>query len=183
MARETFIRLHFMRSNGQSVDGFTLLEMLIVIAVMVVLATAAAPSFSSLIESNKVKRLATEIEWLLVQAKSEAVLRGSSVNVQIKTMASTSAAASSLPWSIEASLSDGTVLGRVSSGDFPLVKIYRSFAALPIGFSKLTGRPDKDGHFGFFVDSSKIVKVEVRKMAGRLVSCSDGGAYGYELCP
>ncbi|MGF1761084.1 prepilin-type N-terminal cleavage/methylation domain-containing protein [Photobacterium sagamiensis] len=181
MARGTSGRLHFIYSNNRKVSGLTLLELLIAIAVMTVLATAAAPSFSSLIESNKVKRLATEIEWLLVQAKSEAVFRGISVNVQPKTMASTSAAASSLPWSIEASLSDGTVLGKVSSGDFPYIKIYENFSSL--NFDKLTGRPKKDGHFGFFVDSSKTVRVEVRKMTGRLVSCSDGGAYGYTQCP
>ncbi|MCW8331976.1 prepilin-type N-terminal cleavage/methylation domain-containing protein [Photobacterium sp. SDRW27] len=181
MARETTDRLHFIYSNQRKVCGFTLLELMIVITVMMVLATAAAPSFSALIESNKVKRLATEIEWLLVQAKSESVLRGLAVMVQPKTMAGTSAAASSSPWSIEATLSNGTVLGKVSSADFPSIKIYENFSTL--GFDSLTGRPNKDGHFGFFADSSKMVRVEVRKMTGRLVSCSDGGAYGYTQCP
>ncbi|MGF1889873.1 prepilin-type N-terminal cleavage/methylation domain-containing protein [Photobacterium profundum] len=170
--------IHF---NSWKALGFTLLELIITLAIIAILVSAAAPSFSNLIDSNKVKRLATEIEWLLVQAKSEAVMKGLDITIQPKTMASTSAAASSSPWSIEASLSDGTLLGLVSSVDFPSIKIYENFSTL--GFDKLTGRPKKDGHFGFFIDSSKTVRVEVRKMTGRLVSCSDGGAYGYTECP
>lgn len=182
MARGTSGRLHFIDRNNRKVSGFTLLELLIVIAVMTVLATAAAPSFSSLIESNKVKRLATEIEWLLVQAKSEAVMRGQRVTVTPSDMATTySGAENALSWSIEAKLSGGTVLGKISNSDFGSVKIYENFSTLD--FDPLTGRPNDDGHFGLYTDSSKIVKVTVRKMTGRLVSCSDGEAYGYTQCP
>ncbi|GAL06124.1 type IV fimbrial biogenesis protein FimT [Photobacterium aphoticum] len=48
------------------------MEMLITITLMATIIAVAAPSFSSYIDSNKVKQLATEMEWVLVQAKSEA---------------------------------------------------------------------------------------------------------------
>lgn len=183
MPREMAQSLQHIHFNSWKTLGFTLLELIITLAIIAILVSAAAPSFSQLIDSNKVKRLATEIEWLLVQAKSEAVFRGLAVNVESKTMASTLTAASSSPWSIEASLSDGTLLGKVSSEDFPSIKIYEKFDMTTLKFDELTGRPKSDGHFGFFVDSSKTVRVEVRKMTGRLVSCSDGRAYGYTPCP
>lgn len=72
MAREMLCRLHLRRGIHRKAGGFTLLEMLITITLMATIIAVAAPSFSSYIDSNKVKQLATEMEWVLVQAKSEA---------------------------------------------------------------------------------------------------------------
>lgn len=184
MTRETLGRLHFIDTHNLKINGFTLLELLIAIAVMTILATAAAPSFSSLIESNKVKRLATEIEWLLVQAKSEAVMRGETITITPKSMASTSAAASASLWSIEISAPGGTVINKISNEEFKGVKIYETFSASSFDIDKLTGQIKADGKFVFFIDNSnKNVIVKNNQMTGRLVSCSDGGAYDYTACP
>lgn len=54
--------------------GFSLIELLITVAVMVILMLAAAPSMGNLNEKAKVQRLAEELSGFLVQARSEAVM-------------------------------------------------------------------------------------------------------------
>lgn len=194
MARETFIRLHFMRNNGQSVDGFTLLEMLIVIAVMVVLATAAAPSFSSLIDSNKVKRLATEIEWLLVQTKSEAVMRNEELKVHfVRDDGNETVYKNDGEWVIAVTNATTTVTSRnlarnaaillLDGKDFS--KVYTSVTSGSKSYSIDPVRATSSNQvaYQFYIVASKDLKVLINQVSGRIKTCGiTGGYYGYEKC-
>lgn len=53
--------------------GFTLVEMLIIIALLAIMATMAAPSFKSLFDSSRVKRAAETTSAFLVNTKSQSV--------------------------------------------------------------------------------------------------------------
>lgn len=185
MAREMVQSLHYIHFNSWKALGFTLLELIMTLAIVAILVSAAAPSFSNLIESNKVKRLATEIEWLLVQAKSEAVMRGEALKITPKSMAATSSAAANKPsWSIEVTEPGGMVINKLSNEEFKDVKIYTTFSPSGFDIDKLAGHIKADGKFVFFIDNkNKNVIVKHNQMTGRLVSCSDGGAYGYKKCP
>ena len=55
--------------------GFTLLELLITVSVLSILIATAAPSFSSVTQTVKMQRLASELNGFLIQAKSESVKR------------------------------------------------------------------------------------------------------------
>lgn len=54
--------------------GFTLVELLIAIAIMAVLAMWAVPSFSAMLTKNKFNQFSREYAQVLVQARSQAIL-------------------------------------------------------------------------------------------------------------
>jgi type IV fimbrial biogenesis protein FimT len=69
-------------------QGFTMTEILIVVAVIGILASLAAPSFSQLIKSQRIKSMATDINASLSLARSEAVKRNTNVTLSPTTAGS-----------------------------------------------------------------------------------------------
>ena len=63
--------------------GFTLLELMVTIAVLAILATVGVPSFRDLIQNNRVTTQTNELVSALSFARTEAVKRGQSVEVVI----------------------------------------------------------------------------------------------------
>ncbi len=68
--------LHHRIESKQHNVGFTLVELMITLAVAAILATAAVPSFMSMIASNRVTSASNELVTALNLAKSEAVRSG-----------------------------------------------------------------------------------------------------------
>ncbi|WP_371369666.1 GspH/FimT family pseudopilin [Pseudomonas sp. QL9] len=62
--------------------GFTLVELMVTLAVLAILATLATPMFGDLIQKNKVDTVSAELTHLLQYARSEAITRGTSVTVK-----------------------------------------------------------------------------------------------------
>ena len=56
-------------------NGFTLLELIITVAISSILISAAAPSFTDFLNQRKVERFSSEINGMYMMAKSEAVLK------------------------------------------------------------------------------------------------------------
>jgi len=67
------------RPSARSSRGFTLLELMVVVAVLAVLAAVATPSMTKLIANQRVRSVAGDLHLALVQARSEAIKR----NVQV----------------------------------------------------------------------------------------------------
>ncbi|HXG29479.1 MAG TPA: GspH/FimT family pseudopilin [Nevskiales bacterium] len=62
-------------------EGFTVIELMIVLLVVGVLATIAAPSFSGMIAKNRVKAASSNLHLSLLKARSEAAKRNASITV------------------------------------------------------------------------------------------------------
>ncbi|MDO8413790.1 MAG: GspH/FimT family pseudopilin [Gallionellaceae bacterium] len=65
--------------------GFTLIELLVTITVAAILASLAAPSFSSLIANQRTKSVASNLHLALTIARSEATKRNANVTMSAKT--------------------------------------------------------------------------------------------------
>lgn len=61
--------------------GFSLVEMMVVIAVMGILAAIATPAFRDMIQNQRVRNAAAELHSSLALARSEALKRNTSVTV------------------------------------------------------------------------------------------------------
>ena len=59
--------------------GFTLIELMITIAILAIIATMAAPSFNNLVSEQKMNRSVRELVLAINQAKSQAALKKTSV--------------------------------------------------------------------------------------------------------
>lgn len=65
----------------QRIHGFTLVELMVTVAVVAILSTIAVPSFQSVIQNNRASSVTNQIVTALNLARSEAVRRGQPVSV------------------------------------------------------------------------------------------------------
>ncbi len=64
------------------VRGFTIIELMVVIAILAILAALAAPSFTPIIERWRVRQAVESLQSTLYYARSEAIKRGGNVVVR-----------------------------------------------------------------------------------------------------
>ncbi|HAL39753.1 MAG TPA: pilus assembly protein FimT [Polaromonas sp.] len=97
-------------SAKNTTRGFTLIELMVTVAVLAVMASLAAPSFRELLAAQRVRTTAYNIVGDLVLARNEAVKRGESV-----TLTPVSAAWNN-GWSVNVASSTEVLSGQGSVG-------------------------------------------------------------------
>lgn len=70
------------REGAPRARGFTLIELMTTLAVLIVLLTLAAPAFTSFLHSNRLRAAQSELVASLMLARSEAGRRGRQVGVE-----------------------------------------------------------------------------------------------------
>jgi type IV fimbrial biogenesis protein FimT len=193
MAREIITHFHYIHHSGDSQRGFTLLELVFTVVIMGIVIAMAAPSFNGLIESNKIKRLATEIEWLLVQAKSEAVMQGKNIYVNAPLVPGTRINSG---WCVFTSTDvsdkscddiDTNSLSSIDSANFSGVTFENSKTLTQFSFDPIYGKPKNIGFGGNFDYQlgGYHLKTVIYNETGRIYTCLQAGSNklsNYEKC-
>lgn len=71
-----------MKPSTSSAHGFTIIELMVVVAIAGILAAIAMPAFTSLVQSQRVKNASFELYTALSLARSEAIKRGANVTLK-----------------------------------------------------------------------------------------------------
>jgi type IV fimbrial biogenesis protein FimT len=69
--------------GGASVRGFTLVEVMVVIAIMAIMAALAVPSFQTMLAGNRLEGRASELAAAIRLARMEAMKRGAGARVTV----------------------------------------------------------------------------------------------------
>lgn len=170
--------------------GFTLVEMLVIMAILAIMATMAAPSFNSLFDSYRVKRAAETVNAFLVNTKSEAIKRNKRVSAVV-----TGSGASWCIGMIEMADDDTTCdcstagscqidgANRVVDGaSYKGVKLDAGLDGHRFIFSPLRGTVTGNQTMGLESEDGVAYDVKVA-VFGRVRTCSVGGSKGgYPAC-
>lgn len=169
-----------------AVRGFTLVEMMITIAIIAITAMIAAPSFNAFFDKYRVKRAAETVSAFLVNTKSEAVKRNKTVNAVITVSGATWCAGMT-----EAATCDCTTAGAcqidgvdrvVSSATFKGVELNGPDTGHVFNFKPILRDVDTDTVELESADGLKLNVVVSR--FGRIRLCSPSGSVGgYPVCP
>jgi len=90
--------------------GFTLIELMVTIAVLAIFVGIALPAFNALIEGNRVRSAADEFHALLVAARNDAVTRRTAISVTLSGSTwSTDDRQVNIPDSVEVTPSETTI--------------------------------------------------------------------------
>jgi len=96
--------------QSRNARGFTMIELLAVIAILGILSTMAAPSFRSFIVSQRIKSASFDIMSSLIMARSEAIKRNALVDIVPKAHPVTGVVSWSSGWDIVSPSGSSTIL-------------------------------------------------------------------------
>ncbi len=164
--------------------GFTILELLISIAVMAILLSVSLPNFSALSGQAQMTSLASSLQGFLYQAKSEAIYRNQDLWAHFVMPNSE---ATQGQWEIQLTDSqgeDGEVLMRFSGAPYAQIEVIPNFTADQIKFDGVRGKIN-NGSIEFHQVNlqTKSLKLSTSYGASRIKICGEhGAAYGYPNC-
>lgn len=180
-------------------NGFTLVELLVGVAILGVLLALAAPSLADFINRKRVETVAAELATDLAYARTEAAMRAE--NILIRFNSDTNLTCYSITYTSGIGTCDcrraaGTSCGGGFSTAYELkinqlqrssgVTMTPSQAGSPFGFiaPRLTA---SDPNFFITVAGTRGATLVVRtNAAGRVITCSPSGSgniSGYQTCP
>lgn len=115
--------------------GFTLLELLVTMAIVAILAALALPSFTTLVANNRLATKANETLAAVMLARSESFKRGKRVVLCKSSDAATCETSSSSPWSSGWIIfvdDDNSGQRTTSSANEPLLRVGESVTGMAI---------------------------------------------------
>ncbi|MDF1587694.1 MAG: GspH/FimT family pseudopilin [Gammaproteobacteria bacterium] len=136
--------------------GFTLMELMIVIAIIAILAALALPSFQSIIEKRRLAGAAENLFADLQYARSEAIKRNSTIELDVTTGAN---------WSYQVDDGSGGVLKTASASEYIGIEMV---TGNDIEFDPRQGMPDATQTYTFRIGPAGTIKTVAVNAIGRI---------------
>lgn len=158
-----------------SVKGFTLIELMIVIVIVGTLVALSSPNFSSSIERQKLvsaaETISTDFQW----AKIEAIKRNDSIDIDLVS-------GNNGAWSYTISDSDGIIRTTAANdyNDFSGISLTQNFTGSDFEIEPARGTVADFGTASL-TSPNLDLNVVVSRL-GRIRICSPSGIPGYETC-
>lgn len=113
----------YMNMKKKTQSGFTIIELMVVVAVAAALAVFAVPNLTVMVKNNRIATQANDLVGAMNIARSEAVKRALQANVCARATDTSCAAANATDWSngwivyLDTNLAAGNTLGVLDAGD------------------------------------------------------------------
>ncbi|MGL4828504.1 MAG: GspH/FimT family pseudopilin [Vibrio sp.] len=167
--------------------GFTLLELLITIAVLTTMLLFAAPNFFKVSQQTKQVSLANELQGFLIQAKSESVLRNQDLWIHIQGFPSSTGNWKLILTTVSdvGGITDANTVAELQGDRYRNIWVSNTKTLDTVKFDHLMGNPQEAGSITIqqsAMDANPI-KIMVHNRAGRIKICTENEAkYGFEKC-
>jgi len=174
MEINTFMNVRVRHMELRKNKGFTLIELMVVVAIIGIAATVAYPSLMESVERRKIisaaELLSADLKW----AKTESIRTNQTISIDF-----TSGASGTWSYSITPTV-PAKIVNSASYPDFSGVSMSHNFGASDVVFEPVRGIADEAGRVTF---STTNLSNDVRVSAiGRVRICSSTGVAGVEAC-
>lgn len=170
----------FQKKSSKDASGFTLLELMVALAIVIILATMSIPSLRSILTDSRIKAAADTFVQQIQLARSEAIQRQQNAYLTV-TSGSNWCSGVNANTSCSCSPSNNCSLNFINYTDYSgvSVSISSGFTGGGINFDSTRGFPNEAAQLVFQGDS-KSITVSINAV-GQITVCSTN-VTGYPAC-